>query len=116
MGFQGEFAQSISLPVTLNTVIDMDSSTEQLLVEALAPYNLTLGAARPDGGRLLLLRDEWGEVLIRRLVRQMELNDKLLLTDVVDGLHRDLLVLKGRIESGLAARFNAGRGRPFAVA
>ncbi|MGH8351943.1 MAG: DUF3509 domain-containing protein [Pseudomonas sp.] len=93
----------------------MDNGTEQLLVEALAPYNLTLGAARPDGGRLLVLEDERGEVIIRRVVRQMELNDRLLLTDVVDGIRRDLLVLEGRIESVLATLFNTGRSRPFAA-
>jgi len=107
VGFQGEFAQSMSLPLTLSTVIDMDNSTEQLLVEALAPYRVTLEAARPDGGRVLRLEDEAGGVFIRRLVRQMELDDRLLLTDVVDGIRRDLLVREGRIVSILATRLKA---------
>jgi len=93
----------------------MDNGAEQLLVEALAPYNLTLAAAGADGGRLLVLADERGAVLIRRLVRQMELNDRLLLTDVVDGIRRDLLVLEGRLESVLARLFTSERSRPCAA-
>ncbi|WP_263145347.1 DUF3509 domain-containing protein [Pseudomonas sp. RIT-PI-AD] len=91
-------------------------STAQLLVDALAPYEVDLGLARPDGGRVITLRNEAGEVVVERLVRQIELNDRTLLTDVVDGLRRDLLVRGARIDPMVAAAaLDRTRVRSFAA-
>ncbi|TRX73213.1 DUF3509 domain-containing protein [Pseudomonas mangiferae] len=78
-------------------------STIQLLVDALAPYEVSLGLPGPDGARLITLRNESGEAVAKRLVRAFELNDRTLLTDVVDGLRRDLLVSRNRIDPMVAA-------------
>lgn len=84
-------------------------STRALLVEALAPYKIDMGAVRPDGGRLLTLRNGAGEVLIERLLRPVQLMDKWLLIDVVDGLHRDLRILEGRLSPKVIAALERGQ-------
>ncbi|GAB3462162.1 DUF3509 domain-containing protein [Azotobacter salinestris] len=84
-------------------------STRALLVEALAPYKIDIGAVRPDGGRLLTLQSGTGEILIERLLRPAQLLDKWLLIDVVDGLHRDLRILEGRLPPRVIAALEGGQ-------
>ncbi|HEX8594270.1 MAG TPA: DUF3509 domain-containing protein [Pseudomonas sp.] len=85
-----------------------------LLSQALAPYQANLGPAGPQGERLVSLKDAAGAVVIKRVFGAGQLNDKRQLTDVVDGLRRDLMVAEGRIEpSVIAAMRHAGLSRPF---
>ncbi|ASL27531.1 DUF3509 domain-containing protein [Azotobacter chroococcum] len=84
-------------------------STRALLVEALAPYKIDIGAVRPDGSRLLTLHNGAGEILIERLLRPVQLMDKWLLIDVVDGLHRDLRILEGRLSPKVIAALERGQ-------
>ncbi|AHF66352.1 MULTISPECIES: DUF3509 domain-containing protein [Pseudomonas] len=69
-----------------------------LLSEALAPYQVSLS---PEG--LVTLRDAAGAIVIERRFSADQLGDKRQLTDVVDGLHRDLMVAEGRIEPCMIA-------------
>jgi hypothetical protein len=89
-----------------------------LLSEALAPYQASLGAAGVNGERLVTLRNAAGAIVIERMYSAAQLCDKRQLTDVVDGLHRDLMVAEGRIEPCVIAamrnatqvtNFTAGR-------
>ncbi|BAP40792.1 hypothetical protein PSCI_0090 [Pseudomonas sp. StFLB209] len=88
-----------------------------LLSEALAPYQVSIGTAGLRGERLVTLKDVCGTVVIERSFSADQLRDRLLLTDVVDGLHRDLLVAEGRIEPCvIAAMRNASANRPLVTA
>ncbi|WP_313517574.1 DUF3509 domain-containing protein [Pseudomonas sp.] len=80
----------------------MESTTE-LLAGALAPYKVILGPDRPDGGRVMTLANEAGELIIQRALSKGQLNDRYALTDVVDGILRDLLVIEGRIAPDVIA-------------
>jgi hypothetical protein len=91
-----------------------------LLSEALAPYQASLGVAGVQGERLVTLKNAAGAIVIERMFSASQLSDKRQLTDVVDGLHRDLMVAEGRIEPCvIAAMRNASQaatytvGRPF---
>lgn len=85
-----------------------------LLGEALAPYQVGIGPAGLKGERLVTLKDAAGATVIERSFSADQLRDKVQLTDVVDGLHRDLLVAEGRIEPCvIAATRNAVANRPF---
>ena len=87
-----------------------------LLSEALTPYHASLGAAGSRGERLVTLKDAAGAIVIERVVSAEQLHDKRLLTDVVDGFHRDLLIAEGRLEpSMIAAMRHAASSRPFIV-
>ncbi len=85
-----------------------------LLSEALAPYTADLGAAGVNGERLVTLRNAAGAVVIERVYSAAQLCDKRQLTDVVDGLHRDLMVAEGRIEPCvIAALRNASQAGAY---
>lgn len=85
-----------------------------LLSEALTPYQADLGPAGLLGERLVSLKDADGAVIIQRTFSAAQLGDKRQLTDVVDGLRRDLMVAEGRIEpSVIAAMRHAALNRPF---
>jgi hypothetical protein len=85
-----------------------------LLSEALAPYQASLGAAGVNGERLVTLRNAAGAIVIERMYSAAQLCDKRQLTDVVDGLHRDLMVAEGRIEPCvIAAMRNATQVNNF---
>lgn len=87
-----------------------------LLSEALAPYQASLGAAGVNGERLVTLRNAAGAIVIERMYSAAQLCDKRQLTDVVDGLHRDLMVAEGRIEPCvIAAMRNATQANPFSA-
>ncbi|MBC3954513.1 MULTISPECIES: DUF3509 domain-containing protein [Pseudomonas] len=85
-----------------------------LLSEALAPYQASIGPAGAHGERLVTLKDMSGACVIERTFTADQLSDKRQLTDVVDGLHRDLMVAEGRIEPCMiAAMRNAEVSRTF---
>jgi hypothetical protein len=85
-----------------------------LLSEALTPYQADLGPAGLLGERLVSLKDADGAVIIQRTFSAAQLGDKRQLTDVVDGLRRDLMVAEGRIEPCvIAAMRHAALNRPF---
>ncbi|CAM3064519.1 hypothetical protein BZK31_19065 [Pseudomonas floridensis] len=88
-----------------------------LLSEALAPYKACIGPAGARGERLVTLNDATGACVIERVFTADQLSDKRQLRDVVDGLHRDLMVAEGRIEPCvIAAMRNAAMGRTLAGA
>lgn len=84
-------------------------STSELLVEALAPYKVSMGAVRPDGSRMLTLLNGAGEVMLERLIYRAELADRRLLIDVVDGIHRDVRILEGRLDPEVIAALERGQ-------
>ncbi|WP_296257593.1 MULTISPECIES: DUF3509 domain-containing protein [unclassified Pseudomonas] len=87
-----------------------------LLSEALAPYQASLGAAGVNGERQVTLRNAAGAIVIERVYLAAQLCDKRQLTDVVDGLHRDLMVAEGRIEPCvIAAMRHAAQTNAFAA-
>ena len=54
--------------------------------------------------------------MLERIFRFYQLHDKRLLTDVVDGLHRDLLIAEGRLQPCvIAALRNVDQGKAFAL-
>ncbi|MEX3773627.1 DUF3509 domain-containing protein [Pseudomonas sp. MYb118] len=69
-----------------------------LLGEALSPYQVTLTPSGAHGECLVTLKSATGAIVVEREFNQSQLTDKRLLTDVVDGLHRDLLIAEGRLE------------------
>ncbi|NWB84853.1 DUF3509 domain-containing protein [Pseudomonas gingeri] len=73
-------------------------SISLLLNEALSPYPVTLTPSGSQGECLLTVNSRAGLILLTREISQAQLNDKRLLTDVVDGLHRDLRIAEGRLE------------------
>jgi hypothetical protein len=92
-------------------VIEMESIS-LLLGEALSPYQVTLTAAGIQGEYRVTLKNATGEVVVDRKFNQAQLSDKRLLTDVVDGLHRDVLIAEGRLEPCvIAALRNAAQAK-----
>lgn len=84
-----------------------------MLSEALAPYEAILGPAGPDGARLVTLKNAAGAIVIERLFREAQLVDKRQLTDVVDGLHRDLMVAEGRLQPCVIAALRQSADAPI---
>ena len=90
-------------------------SISLLLGEALSPYQVTLTPSGIRGECRVTLTNAIGATVVEREFNQAQLNDKRLLTDVVDGLHRDVLIAEGRIEPCvIAALRNAARDRLLA--
>ncbi|WP_033046253.1 MULTISPECIES: DUF3509 domain-containing protein [Pseudomonas] len=73
-------------------------SISLLLGEALSPYQVTLTPSVAKGQCLVTLRNAAGAIVVERVFNQAQLSDKRQLTDVVDGLHRDVLIAEGRLE------------------
>ncbi|MGE7993478.1 DUF3509 domain-containing protein [Pseudomonas sp. NPDC089554] len=69
-----------------------------LLNDALAPYQVKLDDTDADGNRLLTLLDPQGAEVLKRAVRVRQLQEQRLLVDLVDGLHRDLQIVEGRLQ------------------
>lgn len=83
-------------------------STRLLLDEALSPYQVTLTACGVRGECLVTVKNPVGAIVVEREINQTQLIDKRLLVDVVDCLHRDLMIAEGRLEpSVIAALRNA---------
>lgn len=90
-------------------------SISLLLGEALSPYQVTLTPSGADGECLVTLKSTTGAIMVERLFNQAQLADKRQLTDVVDGLHRDLLIAEGRLEPCvIAALRNAAQDKILA--
>ncbi len=82
---------------------DEMESISLLLSEALSPYRVALTPCGAEGHCLVTLRNAAGGIVLEREVNQLQLHDRRLLTDVVDGLHRDLMIAEGRLEPCLIA-------------
>jgi len=95
-------------------VIEMESIS-LLLSEALSPYQVTLSPSGAHGECLVTLKSSTGAIVVEREFNQAQLTDKRLLTDVVDGLHRDLMIAEGRLEPCvIAALRNAAQDKVLA--
>jgi hypothetical protein len=77
--------------------IEMESIS-LLLGEALSPYQVSLSPSGSHGECLVTLKNSSGAIVVEREFNQAQLSDKRQLTDVVDGLHRDVLIAEGRLE------------------
>ncbi|WP_263260699.1 DUF3509 domain-containing protein [Pseudomonas sp. RIT-PI-S] len=87
-----------------------------LLSDALAPYCVSLAPSDRHGRLRLTVSDQAGAAILHRDVAQSQLADKRALTDVVDGLHRDLMIAEGRLEPSMIAALRAAcAGGQFAV-
>lgn len=73
-------------------------SISLLLGEALSPYQVSLSPSGAHGECLVTLKNGSGAIVVEREFNQAQLTDKRQLTDVVDGLHRDILIAEGRLE------------------
>ena len=73
-------------------------SISLLLGEALSPYQVSLSPSGSHGECLVTLKNSNGAIVVEREFNQAQLSDKRQLTDVVDGLHRDVLIAEGRLE------------------
>ncbi|MGE8178482.1 DUF3509 domain-containing protein [Pseudomonas fluorescens] len=90
-------------------------SISLLLGEALSPYQVTLTPSGAHGECLVTLKSTAGAIVVEREFNQVQFTDKRLLTDVVDGLHRDLLIAEGRLEpSVIAALRNVAQDKRLA--
>ncbi|MBJ9976069.1 DUF3509 domain-containing protein [Pseudomonas sp. S75] len=69
-----------------------------LLNDALTPYQVQLDDMDGSGHRQLTLIDARGTTVLRRSVSPLQLQDQRLLVDLVDGLHRDLQIVEGRLQ------------------
>ncbi|APC15757.1 hypothetical protein BLL42_08440 [Pseudomonas frederiksbergensis] len=78
-------------------------SISLLLGEALSPYQVTLTPSGARGECLVTLKSATGAIVVEREFNQAQFTDKRLLTDVVDGLHRDVLIAEGRLEPSVIA-------------
>ncbi|QXI36047.1 DUF3509 domain-containing protein [Pseudomonas promysalinigenes] len=70
----------------------------RLLNDALTPYQAMLGAPDANGNRQLTLFDALGGSALKRTVSARQLQEQTLLIDLVDGLHRDLQIVEGRLQ------------------
>jgi hypothetical protein len=95
-------------------VIEMESIS-LLLGEALSPYQVTLTPSGIHGECRVTLKNTIGLTVVDRVFSQAQLRDKRSLTDVVDGLHRDVLIAEGRLEPCvIAALRNVAQDRLLA--
>ncbi|VVN85379.1 DUF3509 domain-containing protein [Pseudomonas fluorescens] len=90
-------------------------SISLLLGEALSPYHVALTPSGAHGECLVTLKNAAGAIVVEREFNQAQLTDQRSLTDVVDGLHRDVLIAEGRLEPCvIAALRNAAQGKALA--
>jgi len=90
-------------------------SISLLLGEALSPYQVILTPSGIHGDCRVTLKNALGATVVEREFNQAQLSDKRLLTDVVDGLHRDVLIAEGRLEPCvIAALRNAAQDKLMA--
>ncbi|MBZ9785067.1 DUF3509 domain-containing protein [Pseudomonas sp. REP124] len=90
-------------------------SISLLLGEALSPYQVTVTPSGLHGECRVTLMNASGIKVVERQFSQYQLTDKRSLTDVVDGLHRDVLIAEGRLEPCMiAAMRNAAQDKLMA--
>ncbi len=70
----------------------------RLLNDALTPYQAQLGQVDANGHFQLTLCDSQGALVLQRSVTSGQLQDQRLLIDLVDGLHRDVQIVEGRLQ------------------
>ncbi|SDH60469.1 DUF3509 domain-containing protein [Pseudomonas panipatensis] len=70
---------------------------DQLLSDTFSPYTHHLGPARPDGGRVLTLKNAEGETVLRRVIASEHLGDARRCEEAIQTIGRDLAVQEGRI-------------------
>ncbi|KJK00870.1 hypothetical protein UB43_10675 [Pseudomonas sp. 21] len=75
-----------------------------LLTETFAPYAPSLGPARPDGGRILTLTNDEGDVVLRRVIEGQHLADHDQSAEAVQTIRRDLLISEGRMEDDVVSQ------------
>ena len=91
-------------------------SISLLLNEALSPYQVDVSAADSRGDCQVTLRHSTGAIVLQRSVHRSQFDDLRSRTDVVDGLHRDLMVAEGRLEPCMiAALKNAAKNSSFSA-
>lgn len=69
-----------------------------LLTETFAPHAPSLGPARPDGGRILTLTNDDGDVVLQRVIEGQHLADETRQEEAVQAIRRDWLIQEGRME------------------
>ncbi|AXA55521.1 DUF3509 domain-containing protein [Pseudomonas thivervalensis] len=92
-------------------------SISLMLGEALSPYQVTLTPSGAKGEYRVTLKNTSGAIMVERVFNQTQLTDRRQLTDVVDGLHRDVLIAEGRLEPCvIAALRNLARDKVMLAA
>jgi len=87
-----------------------------LLSDALAPYCVSLAPSDLQDRFRVMVTDQAGAAILHRDVPKSQLASRYALTDVVDGLHRDLMIAEGRLEpSTIAALRGVNTAGRFAV-
>ncbi|MCO7513497.1 DUF3509 domain-containing protein [Pseudomonas guariconensis] len=84
----------------------------KLLNDALTPYQAQLGETDASGKRQLTVIDNQGAVILRRAVSPRQLQEQQLLVDLVDGLHRDLQIVEGRLQPCVIAALQHQQSLP----
>ncbi|MDF3936216.1 DUF3509 domain-containing protein [Pseudomonas citronellolis] len=70
---------------------------EPMLATTFSQYARALGPARPDGGRVLSLANEAGEVVLQRVLSGAQLATEDSCQEALTAISRDLAVQEGRI-------------------
>lgn len=70
---------------------------DALLAALFSQYARDLGPARPDGGRVLSLSNDAGELVLRRVLTGEQLGDAERCREALESIARDLAVQEGRI-------------------
>ncbi|MCY1436655.1 hypothetical protein D9M71_527860 [compost metagenome] len=70
----------------------------RLLTDTFAPYDFSLDEPRPDGGRVLTVSNEDGEVVMRRVIAGEHLDGGEQGVRAIQAMRRDLAVQEGQIE------------------
>ena len=87
-----------------------------LLSEALTPYHVQVTPCAANAKCLVTLRNGDGAHVLERVFHLSQFGDRRALTDVADGLYRDVRVAEGRLEpSMIAALKSVGLASHFSV-
>lgn len=94
----------------------MMESISQLLSEVLTPYQVHVAPCASNGKCRVTLHSAAGNPVLARDFHYSQFADTRSLTDVADGLHRDLLIAEGRLEPCvIAAMKSAAQGNLVAA-
>jgi hypothetical protein len=78
-------------------------SISLLLSEALTPYQVHVAPCAIDGTCLITVQSQAGAQILQRAFHHSQFDTNRSLTDVADGLLRDLRVAEGRLEPCMIA-------------